>query len=175
MDPLKELAQSLRTVSDFPKPGILFQDITPILRDPLRLETAMLALQAPWAHGRVTRVVGIEARGFMLGGALARCLGAGFIPLRKEGKLPFDTFSVTYALEYGSDTMEMHTDALTPADRVLIHDDVLATGGTAAASCELVGRSGAQVVGLSFLLEITSLAGRRRLPSGVPVHAVLAA
>lgn len=175
MDSHGKLLSSLRTIPDFPKPGIHFKDITPLLGDAARFGAAVAALQAPWAEAGITRVVGIEARGFILGAPLARGLGAGFVPLRKKGKLPAQTIDVTYDLEYGSDTIEMHADALAPGDRVLIHDDVLATGGTASASYDLVLRSGALVVGYSFLLEIGALDGRSRLPANVPVHCLLKA
>lgn len=175
MDPYGELLSSLRTVPDFPKPGIHFKDITPLLGDAARLGEAAKALHAPWADAGITRVVAIEARGFILGAALACRLEAGFVPLRKKGKLPAQTISLTYDLEYGTDTIEMHADALAAEDRVLIHDDVLATGGTASASHDLVLRSGARVVGYSFLLEIGALNGRSRLPANVPVHCLLTA
>ncbi len=173
MDPCGELLRSLRTIPDFPKSGIDFKDITPLLSDAALLDKAAAALHSPWGGSGVTRVVGVEARGFILGAALARSLEAGFVPLRKEGKLPARTLGLTYDLEYGSDTLEMHADALTTEDRVLIHDDVLATGGTAAASHDLVLQSGAQVIGYSFLLEIAALDGRLRLPANVPVHCLL--
>lgn len=153
----------VRDIPDFPRPGIVFKDLTPLLLDPGALDDAVRAL-ADWARPReVELVIAAEARGFILGGALARELGAGFVPARKPGKLPGDTVSAEYALEYGIDALEMHADALGGGARVLIHDDVLATGGTAAALCELVESRGADVVGLAFVLELPALGGRERL------------
>jgi adenine phosphoribosyltransferase len=158
-----DLESYIRDIPDFPKPGIVFKDITPLLASPEGLHAAIDMLAAPYDDAGVTLVLGAEARGFILGGALAYRLGAGFIPARKPGKLPFETTSAEYALEYGTDQLEMHTDAIGAADRVLIVDDVLATGGTAAAKADLVTRSGASVVGFAFLMELDFLNGREKL------------
>ena len=167
------LRKAVRTIPDFPKPGVLFRDITPILGDPALLEVAVELLALPYAQQSITKVVGPESRGFIFGLSLARRLGAGFVPIRKKGRLPYDTVSVAYDLEYGTDILEMHVDALQPGERVLIHDDVIATGGTAAACHKLVGQLGAVVVGFSFLIELGTLNGRARLPTHIPYHAVL--
>ena len=157
------LADYIRDIPDYPKPGIQFKDITPLLLDPGALDAATRAL-ADWARPReVQLVVAAEARGFILGGALARELGAGFVPARKPGKLPHDTISAEYILEYGVDALEMHADALAHGARVLVHDDLLATGGTARALCDLVQSRGAHVVGCAFIVELSFLAGRERL------------
>lgn len=153
----------IRDIPDFPKPGIVFKDITPLLASPEGLRQAIDALAAPYEGSGITKVLGAEARGFILGGALAYKLGAGFIPARKPGKLPWTTTSAEYALEYGTDQLEMHTDAICCGDRVLIVDDVLATGGTAAAKADLVDRGGAEVIGFAFLMELDFLNGRERL------------
>jgi adenine phosphoribosyltransferase len=153
----------IRDIPDFPKPGVIFKDITPLLASPEGFRQAIDELAAPYADAAVTKVLGAEARGFILGGALAYRLGAGFIPARKPGKLPWNTTSAEYALEYGTDQLEMHTDAVGPGDRVLIVDDVLATGGTASAKADLVVRAGATVVGFTFLMELDFLKGRDKL------------
>jgi len=159
----------IRTVPDFPKPGIQFKDITPLLADPDALRQTAEALAAPFQGQGITKVVGIEARGFILGPMLASLLGAGFVPARKPGKLPAATRSASYALEYGTDTIEMHADALTADDVVLIHDDVIATGGTAAAAAQLVAQGGSTLVGFSFMVELAFLDGRTNLPPETPV------
>jgi adenine phosphoribosyltransferase len=157
------LSGFIRDIPDFPKPGIMFKDITPLLVDPGALDAAVSELAA-WARPRgVDLVVAAEARGFILGAAVARELGAGFVPARKPGKLPHDVVTAEYILEYGIDVLEMHADALADGARVLIHDDLLATGGTAEALADLVERLGATVVGCAFLLELGFLDGRRRL------------
>lgn len=158
-----DLRALVRDVPDFPKPGILFRDITPLLRDPAGLEAAVDALGSPYGDQEVDCVVGIEARGFILAPAVALRLGAGFAPARKEGKLPCATARAEYDLEYGRSAIELHRDALAPGDRVVVLDDVLATGGTARAACRLVEGLGARVVGLSFLVELTALGGRQGL------------
>jgi adenine phosphoribosyltransferase len=160
------LRANLRAIPDYPKPGILFQDITPFLGDARLLPAIVAALAAPYHGNGVTHVLGIEARGFILGGAVAVQLGAGFVPARKPGKLPWKALRETYALEYGTDALDMHEDALPEGARALIIDDVLATGGTAAAAVALVRRAGADLAGCSFLLEIGVLEGRKRLPEG---------
>ena len=159
----ERIRHALRDVPDFPKPGILFKDITPLLADVSLFTQVVVSMMGPWRAAGITRVVGIESRGFILGAPIALGLGAGFVPVRKPGKLPHRTRREVYALEYGEDCLEMHEDALGPADRVLIVDDVLATGGTAEATCRLVRSSGAEVVACIFLLAIGALQGERRL------------
>ena len=161
MDALKQL---IRDVPDFPKPGILFKDITTLLRDAGGLRGAVDCLAEPYRDTPLDQVVGIESRGFIFGAAVADRLGAGFVPVRKPGKLPAATVSASYALEYGTDTLEMHRDALGGGHRVLIVDDLLATGGTARAAVNLVKECGAEVVGLAFLIELAALDGRAQLP-----------
>jgi adenine phosphoribosyltransferase len=153
----------IRDVPDFPKPGIIFKDITPLLADADGLRDAARAMADPYRKDKIDRVAGIESRGFILGAIVARELGVGFIPVRKPGKLPYNSTSVEYALEYGTDKLEVHTDACDRATRVLIVDDVLATGGTARATCELMERVGAEIVGLTFLVVLEFLKGRERL------------
>ncbi len=169
-----ELWPFIRDIPDFPQPGVVFRDITPLLADPDAFRLATELLRAPWSEP-ITKVVGIEARGFILAAPLALALGAGFVPVRKAGKLPWDTHSHSYELEYGSDVLEVHCDAISPDDRVLIVDDVLATGGTAVATCALVSRFfTATIVGISVLLELPALSGRARLePFGHRIEAVL--
>lgn len=173
MDPVEKLRNVLRLIPDFPKSGIQFQDITPIMGDAELLHQAIELLAEPYRDIGITKVVGVESRGFILGPQLALSLDAGFVPVRKQGKLPFETYSVEYDLEYGKDIIEMHIDGVRPIDRVLIHDDVLATGGTAAATEMLVTRSGADIAGFSFLVEIDELQGRDRLSDHLPIHSVL--
>ncbi len=160
------IAASIHDVPDFPQPGVLFKDITPLLRDP----EVFGAVVEEWARrfrGQVDVVAGIEARGLVFGAPLALALGVGFVPVRKVGKLPGDTHTVTYDLEYGSATIEVHTDAIGPGDRVLVVDDVLATGGTAAAACRLVEQAGALVVAFVAVVELAFLHGRERLDGRV--------
>lgn len=163
----------IRDVPDFPRPGIRFKDITPLLADPGGFAWVVDTLAAPWRASGVDCVVGIEARGFILGAALAHALGAGFVPLRKPGKLPARVIAQEYALEYGSDRLEIHEDAIGPAKRVLLVDDVLATGGTLLAARSLLERAGARLVGAAVLVELTALAGRARWGAGAPLEAVL--
>jgi adenine phosphoribosyltransferase len=166
-----ELLKSfIRDVDDYPQPGIVFKDITPLLADGAAFASVVAALAA--GHRGVTKVAGIEARGFILAAPVALALGAGFVPVRKHGKLPGETYAQSYELEYGTATLEVHTDAFDPSDRVLIVDDVLATGGTAAATTELVRVSGAEVAGIVVLLELEFLAGRAKLP-GIDVRSLL--
>ena len=168
-----DLRPYIRDIPDFPKPGIVFKDITPLLLDAAALDAAVAAL-AEWARPRaVDYVVAAEARGFILGAALARELGAGFVPARKPGKLPSETLSAEYVLEYGVDALEMHADALADGARVLLHDDLLATGGTARALAELVEGAGARIAGCAFLVELAFLGGRDRL-GAYDVHALVA-
>jgi adenine phosphoribosyltransferase len=158
-----DLRARIKDIPDYPKPGIVFRDVTPLFLDPEALEHA-IALLALWADDReVDYVVAAEARGFVLGAAIAARIGAGFIPARKPGKLPRDAISVEYALEYGVDALEVHRDALAGGARVLVHDDLIATGGTAEALCRLVEGAGATVVGCAFLVELAALGGRHRL------------
>jgi len=158
-----DLRGFIRDIPDFPTEGIVFKDITPLLLDQRALDTAVVGLANLIAGADVDLVVAAEARGFILGGALARELGAGFVPARKPGKLPHETVSAEYALEYGLDELEMHADALAGGTRVLIHDDLLATGGTARALCDLASGLGAEIVGCAFLVELRALGGRARL------------
>jgi adenine phosphoribosyltransferase len=173
VDP-EQLWPFIRAIPDFPQPGVVFRDITPLLADPVAFRTATELMVAPY-EGPITKVVGIEARGFILAAPIALALGAGFVPVRKPGKLPWDTHAHSYELEYGTDTLEVHRDALTSDDQVLIVDDVLATGGTASATCRLVSEFfDATVVGVTFLLEIVALGGRERLePLGHHLESVL--
>lgn len=157
------LRARVRDVADFPKPGILFKDITPILGDGSLFRETTEALASCFAGDRITHVVGIESRGFILGAPVAQHLGAGFVPARKRGKLPWETLREEYALEYGTDVLEIHSDALPRGARAVIVDDVLATGGTAAAVAALVKRSGAELCGISFLMTLGFLGGRVRL------------
>jgi adenine phosphoribosyltransferase len=160
---MEKLKRLIREIPDFPKPGILFYDITTLLKDPEGFRTTVDLLSEAFAGEHIDRVVGIEARGFIFAPALAYKLGAGFIPMRKSNKLPAPTESVTYTLEYGTDRLEIHKDAIEPGHRVLIIDDLLATGGTAKAAIELVEKLGGQVVGVGFVIELEFLKGRQRL------------
>jgi adenine phosphoribosyltransferase len=160
MDDLKAL---IREIPDFPKPGILFYDITTLLEDPLGLRKTIDRFGWLFSGKRIDKVIGIESRGFMFGPVLAYKLNVGFVPVRKRGKLPGKTRSVTYELEYGSDELEMHDDGVRPGERVLIVDDLIATGGTAAATAQLVESVGAGVAGFGFIVELSGLAGRKRL------------
>jgi adenine phosphoribosyltransferase len=167
-----DLRSFIRDIPDFPKPGIGFKDITPLMADAGALADAVAQLAEYARPLRVDRVVAAEARGFLLGPALALELGAGFALARKPGKLPYETVSAEYVLEYGSGALELHTDAVASGRRVLVHDDLLATGGTAATLCELVEQLGGEVVGCGFLIELAFLSGRERL-AGRNVHALL--
>ncbi len=166
------LLGKIRDVPDFPKPGVLFKDITPVLQDPQTLEIACRLLAEPFQGRDVSLVVGVESRGFIFGPPVALALGAGFSIARKSGRLPWETVKETYALEYGVETIEMHRDAVAPEQRVLLIDDLIATGGTAAATAALVRRMGGSVVGCSVLIELAFLEGRKRL-AGHDIHAVL--
>lgn len=157
------VASRIRDVPDFPKPGIMFKDITPMLADPEALDAAATALADPWRDAAVGKVVGIESRGFIFGALVAQKLGCGFVPVRKPGKLPADTESVSYKLEYGTDTLEIHRDGLAAGESALVVDDLLATGGTAAAACELVEKVGGKVAGCAFVVELGFLPGREKL------------
>jgi adenine phosphoribosyltransferase len=166
------LADRIRDVPDVPKPGVVYKDITPLLADPKGLEHCVAALAEPFAARRVDKVVGIEARGFILAAPVAMRLGAGFVPVRKAGKLPWEVLSNTYELEYGTDTLEIHRDALSAGERALVIDDVLATGGTARAAVALVEELGATTVGFGCVIELTFLAGRAKL-QGVDVISLI--
>lgn len=165
-------ADLLRDIPDFPEPGIVFKDITPVLDDSSAFGRVVVDIAAPYQELNVTHVVGIESRGFIIGAPVALELGAGFVPVRKPGKLPYETVSLTYDLEYGTDTIEMHVDAVGPGDVVLIVDDVIATGGTAAATLHLVQDCGATVVGIAAFVELGFLNGREKL-DGVPIHTLV--
>jgi adenine phosphoribosyltransferase len=169
---VRPLASYIRSIPDFPQPGVTFRDLTPLMGDAEALRAATAALVAPFRDASVGIVAGMEARGFIFGALAAYELGAGFVPLRKPGKLPASVEVVTYDLEYGSASLEVHRDALERGRRVLLVDDVLATGGTAAASVDLVLRLGAEVVGFAFLVELAALGGRKRL-AGCRMHTVL--
>ena len=170
---LNAIKSAIRTVPNFPKPGIQFKDITPLLSDHKLLRYAVDSLASDWKDAGVTKVIGIESRGFILGAMLADTLNVGFVPVRKQGKLPFTTIRETYDLEYGSDSIEMHIDALTEQDVVLIHDDVIATGGTAAATHRLVEFAGATVAGYSFIIDLSFLNGRSKLDSDLPFSTIV--
>ena len=170
MDPV-DLRQLIRDIPDYPQPGVMFRDITPLLGDPAAFSASIAALAEPYL-GHVDLVAGVEARGFMFAAPVAHRLGVGFVPVRKPGKLPHTTVTETYELEYGTDSLEIHTDAVTAGQRVLVVDDVLATGGTAAATVALLTSMGADVVAASFLIEIAPLDGRLRL-GDLPVHSVI--
>ncbi len=157
------LRHSIRDIPDFPKQGVVFKDITPLLADPAAFSSAVDAIVVNFGRGSIDKVVGIEARGFIIAAPVAYHFGAGFVPLRKRGKLPYDTLSETYNLEYGSETLEVHADAFRPRDRVLVVDDVLATGGTAKAACNLIEKCGATVAGLAFVIELGFLNGAATL------------
>lgn len=167
-----DLARYIRTVPDFPVPGILFRDITPLLAEPAALAEAVRMMCEPWQDRRIDLIAAMEARGFMFGAAMAIQLGAGFVPVRKEGKLPWRTRKVEYTLEYRSDVLYVHDDAFKPGQQVLVVDDVIATGGTAAAVARLVEELGAHVVGAQFLVEIAGLDGRKLLEAR-EVHSVI--
>jgi adenine phosphoribosyltransferase len=169
---MNELKSRIRHVPDFPKPGILFYDVTTLLRDPQGFKLAIDTMAEPYRGAGISLVVGIESRGFILGAAVADRIGAGFVPVRKVGKLPHTTIRVSYDLEYGSDSLEMHSDAVEPGQRVLIVDDLLATGGTARAAVDLVRKLGGDVHAVAVLVELTFLNGRARL-EGEKVHSVL--
>jgi adenine phosphoribosyltransferase len=169
---MDRIKAKIRDIADFPNEGIIFKDITPLLKDPEILNFAVNALIEPFKQSDINAVVGMEARGFIFGSLAATALGVGFIPLRKPGKLPHETESVDYDLEYGSNQLEIHIDALQQGDRVLIIDDVLATGGTAKASCELIEKLGGKVVACSFVIELNDLNGRQKL-NNYSVHSLV--
>jgi adenine phosphoribosyltransferase len=170
---MRDFAEYIRNIPDFPKPGIQFKDITPLLGDPQIFREAVQALAEPFKDRGVQYVASIDARGFIFGGAMAYMMGVGFVPIRKKGKLPYRTYEVSYDLEYGSNTLTIHQDAFPPGSKVLICDDVLATGGTALATAKLVEKVGGEVVGITFLAELTFLNGREKL-KGYDVHSLIA-
>jgi len=166
------LTDSIRSIKDFPKPGIVFRDITTLLKDPMALNQAAAILFEQAKEKGITKVAGIESRGFILGGLLASLLGVGFVPIRKPGKLPAETITETYSLEYGTDSIQIHKDALLPSDKVLLHDDLLATGGTAKAACNLIEKLGAEVTQISFIIELSFLNGRKKF-DGYDVRSII--
>ncbi|SDG62797.1 adenine phosphoribosyltransferase [Psychroflexus sediminis] len=160
-----QLTDYIRTIPDFPKEGISYKDITPLLINPKACEFALSKLIEGLDGKQIDKVVGIESRGFLFGMLLAKALGVGFIPIRKPGKLPSKTFSQAYDLEYGSDTIEIHKDAIHQGEQILLHDDLLATGGTAAAACQLLNKLGGEIVQVNFIIELDFLGGRKLLPN----------
>ncbi len=168
-----DLTTLIRDIPDFPKPGIVFKDITPLLRDPAGLAMAVELMASPFRGKGVQLVCGAESRGFIFGTAIAQALSAGFIPIRKPKKLPAERLAVTYDLEYGTDTLEVHRDAVSTGQKVLMVDDLLATGGTMKACCDLIDRMGGNIVGVTVLIELAFLNGRKRLTPYDNVHAVL--
>ena len=172
---MPDLKSLIRTIPDYPKKGVMFRDITTLLGDPKGFKAAIEQMAAPFATARVEGVAGIEARGFILGGAIADRLGCGFVPLRKKGRLPWKTIGQEYTLEYGIDIIEMHEDAIDPGERILIVDDLIATGGTAEAAAKLVQRSGGEIVGATFIIDLPELGGVKRLAAlGISCHALMA-
>jgi adenine phosphoribosyltransferase len=170
-----DLRSTIRTIADHPKPGILFRDITTLLGDARAFRRAVDELVHPWAGTKIDKVAGIEARGFILGGAIAHQLSAGFVPIRKKGKLPHAKVSIGYSLEYGIDEMEMHADAVTPGERVVLVDDLVATGGTAEAAVKLLQQLGADVVIACFVIDLPDLGGAKKIEAlGVPVRTLIA-
>lgn len=169
---MEQLKAKIRDIPDFPIKGIIFKDITPLVQDPASLRLAISALIAPYKNTNITAVAGMEARGFIFGSLVAWELNLGFIPLRKPGKLPYDVQSIDYKLEYGNASLEVHTDAINSGDRILLIDDLLATGGTAKASCQLVEKLGGEVVACAFVVELAMLNGRDKL-SDYPLHSII--
>lgn len=172
-DTLETIRSTIRDVPDFPTPGILFKDITPVLANPALLAQTIDGMIEATGLTEVDKVVGIDARGFIFGALIAARLGAGFIPVRKKGKLPWKTRGVDYTLEYGKNAVEMHLDAIHPGERVLLADDLLATGGTAGAALDLIQQAGGHVVGSTFFIELSFLGGRQRVSGTGPVHALI--
>jgi adenine phosphoribosyltransferase len=167
-----DLKSFIRDIPDFPKPGIIFKDITPLLADTNAFEEAINRMTQPFSGKEITKVVGIEARGFLFAPPMAMKLNSGIIPVRKPGKLPFETKQYTYDLEYGTDTIELHTDAILPGDKVLVVDDLLATGGTVNAACNLIEQMGGTIQGVCFLIELAFLNGRKKIDS-YTVHSLI--
>jgi adenine phosphoribosyltransferase len=169
------LRAAIRTIPDYPKKGILFRDITTLLGDARAFRKAVDELVQPWAGSKIEKVAGMEARGFILGGAVAHQLSSGFIPIRKKGKLPHQTVSIAYELEYGTDEMEMHVDAVQPGERVILVDDLIATGGTATGAIRLLQKTGAEVVAACFVIDLPDLGGAKKIEAlGVPVRTLVA-
>ncbi len=172
-DSLKKIRAAIRDVPDFPKPGIVFKDITPLLAQPEAMSLALDAIEEKVDGVRIDKVIGIDARGFIFGAAIADRLKAGFIPLRKKGKLPYRSHEVSYALEYGEATIEIHEDAVSEGENVYLVDDLLATGGTAAAAIHLIEKLKGNLVASAFLIELTFLKGREQLGTTAPVHSII--
>ena len=171
---IKELKDSVRTIPDYPKPGIMFRDITTLLGNPRAFRRAIDELVQPWAGSKIDKIAGIEARGFIIGGAVAHQLSAGFIPIRKKGKLPYKSVSIAYSLEYGLDEMEMHDDAVEKGERVILVDDLIATGGTAEGATKLLRQMGAEVVAACFMVDLPDLGGADKLRNmGVTVRTLM--
>jgi adenine phosphoribosyltransferase len=169
-----DLEAAIRTIPDYPKEGILFRDITTLLRDPRAFRRAVDELVHPWAGSKIDKVAGIEARGFIIGGAVAHQLSAGFVPIRKRGKLPHETVRVAYSLEYGLDEMEMHKDGIRPGEKTILVDDLIATGGTAEAAVKLLKQIGADVVAAVFVVDLPDLGGKKKIEGlGVPVRTLV--
>lgn len=170
-----DLKKIIRTIPDYPKPGIMFRDITTLLGDPRAFRRAVDELVQPFAGAKIDQVAGIEARGFILGGAVAHQLSAGFIPIRKKGKLPHVTVSIAYSLEYGVDEMEMHKDAVKPGEKVILVDDLIATGGTAEGAVKLLRQQGAEIIAACFAIDLPELGGAQKIRDlGVPVRSLIA-
>lgn len=167
------LESNIRNIPNFPKPGIQFKDITPLLGNPEAVYHTSRLLMKPFADQRIDYIVGLESRGFLFGPRMAMDLNAGFVPIRKPNRLPYETIKATYKLEYGEDSVEMHADAIKPGSKVVIHDDLIATGGTAAAATELVQRVGGEVVGYSFIIELSFLKGTERLAIHAPSNSII--
>ena len=171
---LQEIKDSIRTIPDYPRPGVLFRDITTLLGNARAFRRVVDELVEPWTTAKVNRVAGIEARGFILGGAVAHQLAAGFVPIRKKGKLPHTTVRVAYSLEYGLDEMEMHRDAVLPGERIILVDDLIATGGTAEGAVKLLRSLGAEILAACFIIDLPDLGGTRKLRAlGVPVRTLV--
>ncbi|GAA0599525.1 adenine phosphoribosyltransferase [Paenochrobactrum glaciei] len=169
------LREAIRTIKDYPKPGVQFRDVTTLMGNTQAFRRAVDELVYPYAGGKADKVAGIEARGFILGGAMAHQLSAGFVPIRKKGKLPYETVRIAYSLEYGIDEMEMHRDAIKPGEKVILVDDLIATGGTAEAACKLLQQMGAEIVAACFVIDLPDLGGRKKLEAlGVHVHTLVA-
>jgi adenine phosphoribosyltransferase len=169
----EHLESKIRSIPDFPKPGILFKDITPLLKNSDTLQLTSQMLIRPFRNSGVEYIIGLESRGFLFGTGMAQSLNAGFIPVRKPNKLPAETISESYALEYGTDSVEIHKDALHNGAKVIIHDDLIATGGTALAAYKLANKLGAEVIGFSFVMELMALNGRNLLPPGIPIESLI--
>ena len=175
MDLQQTLNAAIRTIPDYPKPGIMFRDITTLMGNPSAFRRAVDELVHPHAGSKIDKIAGVEARGFILGGAMSHQLSAGFVPIRKKGKLPHETIRVAYSLEYGVDEMEMHRDAVSAGEKVILVDDLIATGGTAEGAVKLLQRMGADVVAACFVIDLPALGGRRKIEAlGVPVRTLIA-